>query len=251
MRFGNIVDRFASALLALSLGIIVSGTKACQDDYELGVQSQVPSATVTGTVTPGDENGTATPSPTVTVSVTPEVDETTTPELTPAQLPDDGNEDDLFAQLSKLEEGGQLPDAKSASVAAPVSGKSENWLGGTFHKRSEEDEVGAWADSDSDGFSDELEESLGGDSQDAEVAPKGVLVTRLGERLSTKQISAQGREDKLDSDSDGLIDVLEAVVGSNPRAIDSDGDGVSDGREFELGADPVLADRNKGSFGGD
>jgi hypothetical protein len=255
MRFGTAIDRFASAVLVLSIGVIVSGTKACQEDYELGVQAKVPSATetVTGSPTLGDDTTTPTGSPTVTGSVTPEEAGTTTPEAaeTPAEEDDgtDGAENDLFAQLSKLDDEGNSSDVRPGAVAASISIKPENWLGGPFNKRGDELKAAVWIDSDSDGFSDELEEALGGDPHDAEVTPKGALVTRLGERVPSKSLTAQAKGDKVDSDSDGLPDSLEIIVGSNPRMIDSDGDGVSDGREFDLGADPVIPDERRDGVG--
>jgi hypothetical protein len=43
----------------------------------------------------------------------------------------------------------------------------------------------------------------------------------------------------LDSDGDGLPDLLESdVLGTNPNLADSDGDSVWDGREIEIGTDP-------------
>jgi hypothetical protein len=43
----------------------------------------------------------------------------------------------------------------------------------------------------------------------------------------------------LDSDGDGLFDVVETVIGSDPFDDDSDGDGIPDGAEYELGSDPT------------
>jgi hypothetical protein len=45
-----------------------------------------------------------------------------------------------------------------------------------------------------------------------------------------------------DSDEDGLGDVSEEVVGTDPMNPDTDGDGVLDGREFSLGSNPLVAD---------
>ena len=42
-----------------------------------------------------------------------------------------------------------------------------------------------------------------------------------------------------DHDGDGVPDVVELVVGSNPDATDSDGDGVSDCQEVQQGSDPA------------
>lgn len=43
----------------------------------------------------------------------------------------------------------------------------------------------------------------------------------------------------LDSDGDGLADVWEQVIGTDPDNPDTDGDGVSDGQEVEDGTDPT------------
>ncbi|MFZ5475914.1 MAG: hypothetical protein ACOZNI_03990, partial [Myxococcota bacterium] len=46
----------------------------------------------------------------------------------------------------------------------------------------------------------------------------------------------------LDTDDDGLSDVEEGVVGSDPDVADSDGDGLDDGTEVAGGTDPLVAD---------
>ena len=45
-----------------------------------------------------------------------------------------------------------------------------------------------------------------------------------------------------DSDGDGLLDVVEAIRGTNPRASDTDGDGVPDQTEVIKGTNPRLSD---------
>jgi hypothetical protein len=46
----------------------------------------------------------------------------------------------------------------------------------------------------------------------------------------------------LDSDADGLTDLDEAALGTNPLSNDSDGDGVFDGYEVSLGLNPLSSD---------
>lgn len=46
----------------------------------------------------------------------------------------------------------------------------------------------------------------------------------------------------LDSDGDGLIDLYELLIGTDPNNPDSDGDGLDDGRELVIGTDPLNPD---------
>ena len=46
----------------------------------------------------------------------------------------------------------------------------------------------------------------------------------------------------LDSDGDGLTDLLEISIGTDPHRIDTDGDGVNDDIELDIGTDPLVAD---------
>lgn len=60
--------------------------------------------------------------------------------------------------------------------------------------------------------------------------------------------AASGRLDDLDidTDSDGLTDKAELLIGSDPDVADTDGDGTSDGDEVTAGTDP-LVDESRGS----
>lgn len=51
--------------------------------------------------------------------------------------------------------------------------------------------------------------------------------------------SSPGGAMLMDTDNDGLPDVVEAVVGTDPRNPDTDGDGVPDADEVRLGLDPL------------
>ena len=48
--------------------------------------------------------------------------------------------------------------------------------------------------------------------------------------------------DTTDTDEDGLTDLEEAELGTNPELADSDSDGISDGEEVELGTNPLAFD---------
>jgi hypothetical protein len=98
-----------------------------------------------------------------------------------------------------------------------------NWLGQSYVK---EDRAEA-ADSDGDGYSDDLEGLTGTDPRDEYSQPSpGASV-----------ISNRFRG--LDDDYDGLSNVDEAKLGTNPGRADTDGDGVRDGAEFASETDPL------------
>ena len=48
-----------------------------------------------------------------------------------------------------------------------------------------------------------------------------------------------------DSDNDGLIDVEEEEIGTDPTNPDSDGDGIPDGAELQIGTDPLKMDTDE------
>lgn len=62
------------------------------------------------------------------------------------------------------------------------------------------------------------------------------------------QANAQGVVCEADDDNDGLTDVQEAAIGSNPHDPDSDDDGLLDGREVGLGTNPLAADTDGGGI---
>ena len=75
-----------------------------------------------------------------------------------------------------------------------------------------------FADADHDGLPDEWEKTQGLDA------------------------AASGRDD--DPDGDGLTNVEELVIGTQPLVADSDGDGASDGAEVLAGRNPALKERH-------
>jgi hypothetical protein len=239
--------------------VLVSGTKACQEDYDFASQANVAG---TGTAV---SSLTATPSssPTITPtgSITPADTGTVTP--TPSDVADDEGEetgqagagDDLFNELSALSEGksgGSVAAAGAAGAVISAGGaaKSENWLGAAFSKDPED----TWRDSDGDGFSDAMEEANQSDPRNSASAPKLEGATRLEDRVRQQEVeqeadrlgdesrSASEGEGESDSDGDGIPDVVEVQRGTNPNAGDSDQDGLRDDREIVLGTNPLKVD---------
>jgi len=51
-----------------------------------------------------------------------------------------------------------------------------------------------------------------------------------------------GNKDDEDDDGDGLTDITEIEIGTDPLNADTDGDGVLDGVEIDIGTDPLNAD---------
>lgn len=254
MQKSSLLDRVAGGLVLVSLGVVVSGTDACQENYNFAAQASITpqaSVTPTGSITPtGSATVTGTQSPQVTGSVTATpVESAATPDESPGtdQAFDDTN---LFTELSRL-------DSKSQdSVVGAATGGSgvDNWLGGAFQK----DASGAWVDSDGDGYSDDLEQDSGSDGRDGSSTPINVTVTRIEIRmravdgdldgLSVAEETQRGtNQSSEDSDRDGKLDGAEVLSGGNPLAAgdlyqDADGDGLSDDFEKEKGMNPSVVD---------
>lgn len=88
------------------------------------------------------------------------------------------------------------------------------------------------------------------------------LIVKLGIGMSDENISkimiADANFDGMDSDNDGLPDIIEDLIGTNPNLGDSDGDGYSDKEEVlkgfnpngegELNIDWDFANRQKGNI---
>ena len=55
-------------------------------------------------------------------------------------------------------------------------------------------------------------------------------------------VSITVEDTREDSDGDGLSDIREAELGTDPNNADSDGDGINDGDEVALGTDPNNTD---------
>lgn len=228
---GSFLDRTAGVLVLASLAVVVSGTKACQEDYDFASQTTItpkPADTAGATVTQTPV-GTLTPTGTLTAVAT--VSGTATVAATGTAGEDDGGDEvdteqasagtDLFTELSAL--NSKSATGGSVTAGGGVAG-SGNWLGENFKK----EEDAGWRDSDGDGFSDGLEESIGSDSADAASQPAEIASTSFVSRIGGQ-----------DSDRDGLSNYEEIKRGSNPSHPDSDNDGKSDGAEVLSGGDPV------------
>ncbi len=210
MRDKTFLERLSGGLLLVSLGVMVSGTKACQEDYDFASQvatTPQPTATDTPTITPTD-------SPTPKSSATPRSEPTSA--QSPVATSGAGDDTGLFDELSALSNK-STTSAKTAAVSGAASvgasatdTASGNWLGGAFT----DDGIQNWEDSDGDGFSDDLEEQAGSDAYDAGSEPRGVVRTRLADRIGAK-----------DGDMDGLSSEEEAQRATNPAVADTDQDG--------------------------
>lgn len=219
MSVPGLLERVLYALMVISLGLTVAGTKACRENYVVGAQSNVPSPTPTGD-DDDDDDGTATRTPTPD----PGLDPTETPEPDPTDFPDD----DIPADPTETPDAGidgsgllrSLSELSSDEPAASDA-KPQNWLG----------QIGddaAWLDGDGDGYSDAFEIENGTDPNDPASFPSLSSTTRLSQRF-----------DGVDDDVDGVPNVREELEGTNPNNSDTDGDGASDGAELLAGTDPT------------
>ena len=52
-----------------------------------------------------------------------------------------------------------------------------------------------------------------------------------------------------DTDGDGIPDILESLIGTDPLRMDSDGDELPDGLELALGSDPADSSSRASVFG--
>ena len=218
--------------------LLMSGTKACQTDYELGAQTDI-SPTPTPTATIGDDDDDdftddddddGTPTPTNTATGTPTATASASPTATAGTLETSGPAGFLQALAGLDNTDADLEEAPPSSRrGASTSGQNlpdRNWLGNIYNDDSGEE---ARQDTDGDGYTDRLEADSGTDATDATSTPPAP-VTWLKERLLG-----------LDDDGDGLKNQEEGELGSNPNRKDSDGDGVTDGAEKLSSSDPTSA----------
>jgi hypothetical protein len=230
----SMLEKVAGAIALVSVAVAVTGTKGCQEDYEVGAQTSItkspdttasttPTAVVTGTVTITPvtaEPTSATPAATATNDVSAADDEGN---------PLNGSDPGLLQELSVLGEKGDDDDISgSVSKGGANSQGTGNWLGKGFDGSNPQGDAGTWEDTDGDGFSNSREESSSSDPSDANSVPTDVDKGQLESRVR-----------QLDSDMDGLLTEDEMKRGTNPNLSDSDGDGRTDGAEVVSGGDPL------------
>jgi hypothetical protein len=263
----SLVGRVRTAALLICSLIVLSGTKACQEDYDLGSQTTlVGTATPTPTVSATEtDDGIKTATPTTSVTPTPIITAnlSPTPVSTPTLTPTPTSEvaaavsgtsassvRSLLGEVGSTQEQEDVK-ARIGNIGGGSDSKDRNWLGKAFVDDGEA--AGSWVDSDDDGFSDELEARLS--QQGAElILPE----SRLADRVEVYDQDLDGFEDKKeieqglspnssDTDLDGFLDGLEVLAGSSPvdkrsRPKDDDRDGAPDVLEESLGLNVSVAD---------
>jgi hypothetical protein len=142
MKFGSRLERCATALLVVGAGVLVSGTKACQESYDFASQANVAgTGTAVNTLTAAVTQ-TSTPTITPTGSRTP-VEATPTASSTATDTSGDGGDetegvgagDDLFNELSALSEGksgGSVSGAAAGSCFAAICGFAADFFAFDF-----------------------------------------------------------------------------------------------------------------------
>ncbi len=228
------LEKVAGAIALVSIAVAVTGTKGCQEDYQVGAQTsvstQVPTGTATVLTTPSaTSNGSAVPGVGTASATAAPTDDVSLDESDPVGSGDFGGSVDtgLLEELSVLGEkdNGSAPAAPAGSSSQQSGG---NWLGKGFDGSN--GGAGEWEDSDGDGFSNSREESSGSDVNDASSVPNDAERGQLESRVRD-----------LDQDMDGLLNEEETKRGTNANLSDSDGDARSDGSEVLSGSDPLDA----------
>lgn len=227
--------RLSMSVLLVSVGVLLSGTKACQEDYDLGSRTQAqptstPTSTSTSTPDP-DETEEPTPTassiPTVSATVSTGAASVAGGSAFLSALAGIGvvESENYYGgkEAGDAASGAPLDGAESGNVRARIG---ENWLGRSFlGEESVSDRAGSVEDADDDGYTDTLEESSGTDRNDQYSQPRpgaSVLMNRF-----------RG----LDDDYDGLSNDDEVSLGSDPFKADTDGDGARDGAEYASKSD--------------
>lgn len=256
------VKQVCTSCLLIGSVFVFAGTKACQEDYDLGSQTTLvgtatPTPTVTATET-GDGVKTATPTGTVTAVATstpagtasPTPVATPTATLTPEPVVAAASVRSLLGEIGSNQKKGDVK-VQMGNIGGGASREDSNWLGKAFVDDGEAS--GSWVDSDDDGFSDELEARFAQKGEDL-ILPE----SRLADRVEVYDQDLDGFEDRKeieqglsptsgDTDGDGFLDGLEVLAGSSPlnrssRPTDDDSDGAPDSLEESLGLDVLVED---------
>lgn len=204
-QYDSIVFTMALVFLFLSF----AGTKACQEDYEFAVRTSIESPTPT----PTEEGDEELMTPTATPTEDGETESTPTPTPSPART----RRPTRTATIAVSVEGGLKVTGEVKTSQSKSQGRLSNWLGNIANKS---------IDDDDDGFTDDLESTLGTDPNDPLSIP-----TKPSSNLFN-------RFSGIDDDLDGVLDSDELKLGLNLELKDSDGDGILDGTEILCGSDP-------------
>lgn len=101
----------------------------------------------------------------------------------------------------------------------------------------------AVADTDGDGLSDGAEDTLGTDPRRMDSDGDGLSDGwEVANNFNPLTPSGSTGEAAADTDGDGLTNLQEMQLGTNPRLADTDGDGLNDGAEVAAGTNPANAD---------
>lgn len=224
------IEKISFAICILGLGLVLSGTKACREDYFFATQVD---GVATSTPDPTEE-AVITLTPSVTATETPSPTETAEPAATLTAVPTSTIAPTATvataALLNSFSFKDDLPDdltddnsgKKSVTAETVKVGKVGNWLGNAF---TDNDTNGKDdADNDSDGYSNGLEANKNTDPDNARSYPF---------YQSSKNYL------KSDADRDGIEDTEEENLGTDKSKFDSDGDGCGDGIEGAVGRDPL------------
>jgi hypothetical protein len=264
------VPPLSIVICAASCALATMGTKACQEDYDLGSQTTISTPTEGSTVSPTASptvsptlrdptvivSVTAVVSPSITVSVTvsPSVFVSVNPSVT-------GSPNIKPSVSTKTPVPDKVTTSASSMLVAPLNnvnndGGGGNWLGRAFsdygkngkdnqgHDDDDDDDDDdqsivpkslAWVDSDGDGFSDDFELEHGSAVYGAGSTPQLVEDSDRWSYLGE------------DGDGDGCPDALRSIIGESVSTADSDGDCLPDIFEMQQGLVAEASDSDSDS----
>jgi hypothetical protein len=262
----NTLRQLLFSLSVISLGLVVAGTKACQEDYDLGSKTKV---SETPTSDPNDDDdkdndGNTTDDDDSTDDDTDDNDDKdgdsstgnddnnddstdndndndnddndgSTDNDSDSDSDDNNDDDDNSTLRSATVDQAHAMLGEVAEIArtqAQKQGEDEggNWLGSAFLNGPVQGADSSALDSDRDGFTDQVEREVGSDSQSSQSFPRVEQTVSFVDRLKS-----------FDSDNDGALVTDEKTLGLNPTKADSDGDGCPDGIEIVSDSNPLDA----------